>query len=78
MGCSLEVLVEGVCAESEHLLQGRHHGMAPEIDGRILINDGFAPPGEFVQVEVTEAFADDLVGRIVGPRELPGVEIAVS
>lgn len=78
VGRSLEVLVEGVCAESEHLLQGRHHGMAPEIDGRILINDGLAPPGEFVQVEITEAFADDLVGRIVGPRELPGIRIAVS
>ena len=77
VGRSLEVLVEGVCAESEHLLQGRHHGMAPEIDGRILINDGLAPPGEFVLVEITEAFADDLVGRIVGPRELPGVQIAV-
>ena len=40
VGRRLEVLVEGVCDESEHLLQGRHHGMAPEIDGRLLINDG--------------------------------------
>jgi ribosomal protein S12 methylthiotransferase len=67
VGRRLEVLVEGVCEESEHLLQGRHRGMAPEIDGRLLINDGEAPAGTLVEVEITEAFADDLVGRITGP-----------
>jgi ribosomal protein S12 methylthiotransferase len=65
VGERLTVLVEGACEETEHLLQGRHHGMAPEIDGRLLINDGFAPPGSFATVEITDAFADDLVGRIV-------------
>ena len=66
VGRRLQVLVEGVCEESEHLLQGRHHGMAPEIDGRLLINDGFAPAGTLVEVEITDAYADDLVGHIVG------------
>ena len=42
VGQRLRALVEGACEESEHLLQGRHHGMAPEIDGRLLINDGIA------------------------------------
>ena len=67
VGQRLQVLVEGVCDESEHLLSGRHRGMAPEIDGRLLINDGFAPAGTLVEVEITDAFADDLVGHIVGP-----------
>jgi ribosomal protein S12 methylthiotransferase len=67
VGRRLEVLVEGVCEESEHLLQGRHRGMAPEIDGRLLINDGEAPAGTLVEVEIAEAFADDLVGHITGP-----------
>jgi ribosomal protein S12 methylthiotransferase len=66
VGRRMTVLVEGVCEESEHLLQGRHHGMAPQIDGRVLLNDGTAPAGMLVEVEITEAFADDLVGRIVG------------
>ena len=66
VGRRLTVLVEGVCEESEHLLQGRHHGMAPQIDGRVLLNDGSAPAGTLVEVEITEAFADDLVGHIVG------------
>ena len=74
VGQTLRVLVEGVCRESEHLLEGRHHGMAPEIDGRLLINDGFAPGGRLVDVEITEAFADDLVGRIVGPFGVAGIE----
>jgi ribosomal protein S12 methylthiotransferase len=76
VGRTLDVLVEGVCEESEHLLQGRHRGMAPEVDGRLLLNDGFAPPGTLAEVEITDAFASDLVGRIVGPRGQPGVRIA--
>jgi ribosomal protein S12 methylthiotransferase len=76
LGERLTVLVEGAAAESEHLLSGRHHGMAPEIDGRILINDGRAPAASFAEVEITEAYADDLIGRIVGPLDTPGVEPA--
>ncbi|HSN88258.1 MAG TPA: radical SAM protein, partial [Thermoanaerobaculia bacterium] len=66
VGRRMKVLVEGVCEESEHLLQGRHQGMAPQIDGRLLLNDGSAPAGTLVEVEITEAYADDLVGHIVG------------
>lgn len=40
VGRRLQVLVEGTCEESEHLLAARHPGMAPEVDGRVLINDG--------------------------------------
>ncbi len=76
IGKTLEVLVEGACDETEHLLQGRHHGMAPEIDGRLLINDGLAPPATLAQVEITEAYADDLIGRVVGPAGAPGVVVA--
>ncbi|MGH2669533.1 MAG: 30S ribosomal protein S12 methylthiotransferase RimO, partial [bacterium] len=65
VGRRLTALVEGVCEETEHLLQARHHGMAPEVDGRLLLNDGFAPAGTFATVEITDAFADDLVGRIL-------------
>jgi len=73
VGRRMPVLVEGVCAESEHLLEGRHAGMAPEIDGRLLLNDGTAPAGTLVEVEITDAYPADLVGRIVGPRGIAGV-----
>lgn len=65
IGRRLEVLVEGVSEESEHLLVGRHEGQAPDIDGQVYINDGLAYPGELVTVEVTEAHDYDLVGKVV-------------
>ncbi|KAB2962370.1 MAG: 30S ribosomal protein S12 methylthiotransferase RimO [Thermoanaerobaculia bacterium] len=78
VGCRLEVFVEGGCEETEHLLQGRHRGMAPDIDGRVLINDGFAPVGTIAEVEITDAYPSDLVGRIVGPAGAPGVVPAAA
>ena len=70
VGRRMEALIEGVCSETEHLLEGRHRGMAPEIDGRLLINEGTVVTPALVEVEITEAHADDLVGRIVsgGPQ----------
>jgi len=59
------VLVEGRSSETELILQGRTEGQAPEIDGSVLLNDGWAEPGSFVTVEVTEAHPYDLVARIV-------------
>ena len=78
VGTTVEALVEGVCEETEHLLQGRHRGMGPEMDGRLLLNEGLAPAGSLVQVEITEAYPDDLVGRIVGPAGDPSIRIAAA
>ncbi len=68
-GKLLDALLEGPCSESEHLLEGRIASQAPEIDGRLLVNEvpgGVSPrPGEIVRVEVTEAHPYDLVGRVV-------------
>jgi ribosomal protein S12 methylthiotransferase len=61
----MEVLVEGVSEETELLLEGRHEGLAPEIDGVVYINDGSATAGEFVKVKITDAALYDLVGHIV-------------
>ena len=69
IGRRLEVLVEGASDESEHLLVGRHQGQAPEVDGQVYLNDGFAYPGDLVTVEVTEAHEYDLVGKIIERRQ---------
>jgi ribosomal protein S12 methylthiotransferase len=66
IGRRVEVLVEGRAEETEHLLAGRHAQQAPEIDGLTYVNDGVAYPGELVTVEVTDASAYDLVGKVVG------------
>lgn len=69
VGERFRVLFEGVSKESDLLFQGRHQGQAEEIDGYILIND--VPedfnlvPGDFCEVEITEALDYDLVGRVV-------------
>jgi len=76
VGRRLTALVEGAHEETEHLLVARHHGQAPEIDGRILINDGRAPAGTLAEIEISAAYADDLVGHVVGPAGAPGVEPA--
>ncbi len=39
IGSTLEVLVEGLSEETDLLLEARHEGMAPEIDGVVYIND---------------------------------------
>jgi ribosomal protein S12 methylthiotransferase len=69
-GRLVEALIEGPCPETEHLLEGRLRSQAPEIDGRLLINDTggrSVRPGEIVSVRITETYEYDLVGRIEAP-----------
>ncbi len=66
VGQSFDVLCEGSCEESEHLLRGRMEYQAPDVDSRVLINEGTARAGDFVRVKITEAFPFDLIGKIVG------------
>jgi ribosomal protein S12 methylthiotransferase len=74
IGRTLEVLVDGAPEETEHLLEARHEGLAPEIDGVVYINDGVAKPGELVKVKITDATTYDLVGHIVdSPSSVPTV-----
>ncbi len=73
IGHTLEVLVDGPSEETDLLLEGRHEGQAPDIDGVVYINDvsdslaGQPLPrsGDFVAVEITDAATYDLIGRIV-------------
>ena len=69
IGQTFDVLVEGESEETPLLWQGRTAMHAPEIDGKILIND-FGPhealqAGSFHLCEITEAHDYDLVARVV-------------
>lgn len=64
IGREIEVMVEGVSEESEFLLDGRHEGQAPGIDGKVILTDGSAEPGDFVRARVTQAEAHDLVATL--------------
>ena len=65
VGRTVDVLVEGLHADTEHLLVGRMSTQALDVDGQVLINDGVARPGRIVPVELTDVAGYDLVGRIV-------------
>jgi ribosomal protein S12 methylthiotransferase len=68
VGREIEVLVEGVSDESEFLLEGRHAGQAPEIDGKVYLANGEGRAGELRRARVTDAADYDLVADLL-PRE---------
>jgi ribosomal protein S12 methylthiotransferase len=68
IGTELDVLVEGVSDESEFLLQGRHAGQAPEVDGVVLLTNGTAQPGDIRRARVTQAADYDLVAELLPGR----------
>lgn len=69
VGKTMEVLVEGVSEETDLLWEGRTMLHAPEIDGKVLINDfgdhETLVPGTFYKCEITEAHDYDVVARII-------------
>jgi ribosomal protein S12 methylthiotransferase len=72
IGQELEVMVEGVSDESEFLLQGRHRGQAPEVDGVVLLTNDTAEVGDIRRARVTQAADYDLVAKLLpaaGPRK---------
>ncbi|NYF90313.1 ribosomal protein S12 methylthiotransferase [Edaphobacter lichenicola] len=69
VGREIDLLVEGESEETELLWEGRTSLHAPEIDGKVFIND-FGPhetlvPGTFYRAEITESHDYDVVARIL-------------
>jgi ribosomal protein S12 methylthiotransferase len=69
IGKQLLVLALGPSEETEMLWEGRTELHAPEIDGKLFINDfgnrEELAPGAFYRCEITEAHDYDLVARII-------------
>ena len=69
VGRHLDLLVEGASEETPLLWEGRTEHQAPEIDGKVYINDfgrfERLQPGHFYRCEITESQDYDLVGRII-------------
>lgn len=69
VGKQFDLLLEKTSEESELLLEGRTAMHAPEIDGKVFVND--APeglslqPGEFYRCQISEGHDYDLVARIL-------------
>ena len=72
IGRELVLLAEGESDETPLLWEGRTQFHAPEIDGKVYINDfgdlESPEPGRFYKAEITEAHEYDVVARILsGP-----------
>jgi ribosomal protein S12 methylthiotransferase len=69
VGHEFDLLLEGESAETELLLEGRTAMHAPEIDGKVFVNEfpeELTPePGQFYRCEITESHDYDLVARIL-------------
>jgi len=69
IGGEFDLLLEGTSTESDLLLEGRTAMHAPEIDGKVFVNDypdGDEPKkGEFYRCRITAAHDYDLVAEIV-------------
>ena len=75
IGREMDVLIEGPSEETELLWQGRTLMHAPEIDGKVLINDfgteadgtqrEILVPGTFYRCQITESHHYDVVARIL-------------
>ena len=71
VGREVMLLAEGPSEETELLWEGRTQFHAPEIDGKVYINDfgelEALEAGRFYRAEITEAHDYDLVARVVSP-----------
>jgi len=74
VGKRLRVLVDGISEEHEYVYEGRHAGQAPDIDGVVYLSydDGGEPatPGSFIDVQIEDASAYDLMGVVVSDAPL--------
>ena len=69
VGREFDLLLEGESEETELLLEGRTPMHAPEIDGKVFVNDfpedAVPQPGQFYRCQITEAHDYDLVAKVV-------------
>ncbi len=69
IGRQFDLVLEGPSSETDLLWEGRTEMHAPEIDGKVFVNDfgdrDDAREGEFYRCEITEAHEYDLVARVL-------------
>jgi len=69
VGREFDLVLEGTSEETDLLLEGRTAMHAPEIDGKVFVNEfpeGQDPqPGQFYRCEIVEAHDYDLVARVL-------------
>jgi len=66
-GRELTVLVEGM--EEDGVARGRSYREAPDVDGRVYVENAAAGPGEFIRARVVQGFAYDLLAERIEDSE---------
>ncbi len=61
VGRELTVMVEGI--EEDGVARGRSYREAPDVDGRVYVENAAAGPGEFIRARVVQGFAYDLLAE---------------
>ncbi len=72
VGQTMRVMLEGPSKETDLVWEARLEGMAPEIDGKVYVTEfegvtevaDLPAPGTMATIEITEAKAYDLIGRV--------------
>ena len=64
VGRDIDVLVEGPSSESELVMEGRHAGQAPDIDGSVFVGGGLVQPSAIYRARVTQSSDYDLVADV--------------
>ena len=82
-GRTARALVEGPSKENPLVWEARLEGMAPDIDGKLYLNDIeiagttiSARTGDVITAEITETHEYDTVGRVVEILEVPRPAVA--
>jgi ribosomal protein S12 methylthiotransferase len=69
VGKKFDLLLEGTSDETDLLMEGRTAMHAPEIDGKVFVNDfpeeSTPRPGDFYRCQITQAYDYDLVAKIL-------------
>jgi ribosomal protein S12 methylthiotransferase len=80
---SVTALVEGPSKDTPLVWEARLEGMAPEIDGKLYLNDIevagttiSARPGDVVTAEITKTHEYDMIGRVVEILDVPRAAVA--
>jgi len=66
-GREMQCLVLGPHPDSDLVWQGRLKSQAPEVDGEVIITQGFAKPGEIVRCRIMKTHAYDVEAEIIAP-----------
>jgi ribosomal protein S12 methylthiotransferase len=81
VGYNTDVIVDGISEAHEAVLEGRHYGQAPDIDGVVYLSFDYGgempTPGDIVEVEIQQATDYDLAGVVI-PRERAGGPIQIG